>query len=121
LAAGSVSPKNALSQAPDPVHQNIMAAKSKHSQMHLATITENTELEQPSSSACSYDEANIDNLPRVLPHHGNSLWQRVIDLIHCFGPHKMNVDQVRQNVVNTGCRVVHATNLVKQCLGAPSG
>ena len=49
--AGGISPQNALDPAPRSVPQNILAAMSKHSQVPLATITENTELEQPSSSA----------------------------------------------------------------------
>ncbi|KAL0024093.1 hypothetical protein WJX79_006591 [Trebouxia sp. C0005] len=51
LMAGGISPQNALDPAPRSVPQNILAAMSKHSQVPLATITENTELEQPSSSA----------------------------------------------------------------------
>ncbi len=71
------------------------------SQGPSATTTENTELEQSSTP---------DSPARVLPHHGNSLLQRVTNLIHCLGPRKMNMVKVRQNVMSTDCRVVHATS-----------
>ncbi|DBA89623.1 TPA: hypothetical protein ACH3X2_004519 [Trebouxia sp. C0005] len=49
--AGGISPQNALDLPTRGVQDNIMAAKSKHSQVPLAMITENSELEQPSCSA----------------------------------------------------------------------
>ena len=95
-------PQNALNPSPRDTTQNIMAANSKHGQISLYTIPENTE--EPSSSDSHVNEVTVVNLvnqPRVLPHHGYSLLKRVVDIIHCLGSRKMNMTQVRQNVINT--------------------
>ena len=103
LIAGG-PPQNALNPSPRDTTQNIMAAKSKRSQMPLPSIKENTELEPPTSSASLDTEdtvVNLVNQPRVLPHHGYSLLKRVVDIIHCLGSCKMNMTQMRQDVANT--------------------
>ena len=106
LIAGGATPQNVLQISPRDITQRHCQVPLQIGQ--LAMIQENTdaELEPPTSSA--YNETTIDSLPRVLPHHGYSLGQRVVDLMHCLGPRKMNGDQVRQNVMSTGCRVVLA-------------